>query len=232
MHSQDKRLLVLGDSNVGMIKDLMNADGSILGYQDVSFWFQTGSAFNTIGFSDGIVSGRSKDSMPPTTLADYDHILWSGGRFRTSQVFEAIMSKPLWHYSIAFVRQIVREYLENLPAARSLRSLRSQFAGSVTILPTPLRGICPGMEPNQTAYAGTESLYPLIWSIYNEIAATLDATLISTPDEMIVDGFLIDARYNLTSDDDLHKNAAYARRLLNGVSPTRTEPHPVANIIP
>lgn len=48
MLSQNNKLLVLGDSNVGMLKDLWDIDRNILRYENVSFWYHTGSAFNTI----------------------------------------------------------------------------------------------------------------------------------------------------------------------------------------
>ncbi|QRZ13973.1 hypothetical protein JWJ88_04740 [Paracoccus methylovorus] len=213
MRLQDDRLLVFGDSNVAMFKSLYDADKAILGYQHVDFWYQTGSAFNTVSIKEGIVSSRARGALPPINLDTYAHILWAGGRIRVMGPFESLLSAAPGCFSRNFIEASLREYLHTLPSLRILHALRQNFSKVITVVTTPLRGAennVEGVEEHQE----TMHQYERIWQIYAAVINELGAVLIPIPPDMIRCGFLVSDQYSLARGDDLHKNLDYARAIL------------------
>lgn len=215
MHSQNDKLLVVGDSNVGMCKSLLDADGELLGFPHVDFWYETGSAFNTVRINDGWVKSARADGLAPVRLYDYRHVLFAGGRLRVMPVFEQIINGAQPSYSASFIRTSVTDYIGSLPGYRKLRDIRDNYDGLITAFTTPLRGSGVGQAQGVASQSeGVSRTYHLIWEAYQQAFKQLDVELLPIPFSAIEAGYLVKAEYNLSDTDDLHKNHDYARLVL------------------
>jgi hypothetical protein len=220
MRSPSKSILVLGDSNVAMVKQLFERKPDIFPTKTVNFWYVTGSKFNTVGISDGILRPPKGVEMHDVQLEDFDIILVCGVRIRTASVFDELLrpsTQGRFRFTEKFIRDVVTDYVSTLPGGRFLRELSQQYGGTLIGFPTPMLSE-PSELPSEIApLEYTRKTYEKIWDCYEEYFTNCRTKILRTPFEITHAGRYVQSRYSVSLDDPLHKNSEFAEMLLSQV---------------
>lgn len=215
------KLLIMGDSNVAMFKTLFDEAPHLFASYDVTFWFATGMRFVATSFVEGHIVNPDSNHPEPLELAQFDKILYVGGRLQMHTLFSSMLSPQKNReegqgepsFSLAFIRAQVRAAIKNRPGNRVLRGLREHFSGDICVIPSPLRTRTPHDKGIANVTSRVRRVYDAIWSELEAYLGDMQIEIVRTPDDMLVDGFLISEDYLLDPTDRIHKPASYARRL-------------------
>ncbi|MFG6082013.1 hypothetical protein ACEUZ9_002653 [Paracoccus litorisediminis] len=218
MLSRNKALLIIGDSNVAMIKNLFDEKRKYFPKGDVDFWSVSGSFFNRSRLNEGELHAPAKSGLEPVRIDGYKNILYCGGRVKTQAVFDEFLrpsASGKCRYPEEFIQQSIESFIPTLPGARFLQRIRAEFAGNIIAFPTPPRGNTEGVcEDTTKPKVWTEKIFDLIWTSYQSFYESCEVQLLKTPFDCTVDGKTVKAQYNIGPGDILHKNADYAELLL------------------
>ena len=233
-------LCIFGDGHIGSVRRALDAGLVGLDGFEVEFWGAAGPLFRQIDIKKGVVrpigkdaeevvlrvNGKGRGALAP---GDFDTYLFYGARLRIAEFMLPYLHHlrdPQQAASLAVMQAAARQFLASCRAVRIARSFAASGSTRVFFAPAPLMtdgmagqgALKAPMKDYPCATEATAADRALIWQTFAQILGADGITLISQPDDTVVNGAFTHADFAIegaqASGDAGHKSPEFAALML------------------